>query len=55
MDDDEEVYECDKFEDCSTCKFRREPWLFCEDDCEVGESYEEEDQEEVDSCFKGRL
>lgn len=29
-----------KFEDCETCKFKSKPHLYCEDDCDFGESYE---------------
>lgn len=46
---------CEKFDDCETCKFRMRPWLFCEDDCDVGESYEPDDIDEVDKNFRGRI
>ncbi len=55
MWEDDDSYECDKFDDCRTCKFRTVAHLYCEDDCDYGESYEEEDQDEVDKHFKGRL
>lgn len=50
---EEEEYEL-KFEDCASCKWRCKPWLFCEDACDVGESYEEDDYDEVDKYFRGR-
>lgn len=54
-EDDEEPVECDKFEDCKFCKHRFLPELYCEDACDVGESFEEEDQDEVDKYFQGRI
>lgn len=49
---DDDLFECDKFEDCNACRNR-----FLEevcDDCDVGEEFEEEDLDEVDKHFRGR-
>lgn len=53
MEDEEEIFESDKFDECWSCKFR-----FCEatcDDCDYGENFEAEDPDEVDKEFKGYL
>lgn len=53
MDEDEDKFECDKFNDCRFCKNR----FFektCED-CDYGEEFEEEDIDEVDKYFNGRI
>jgi hypothetical protein len=51
-EDEEECFQCDKFEDCGLCKNRfDEPTC---DDCDVGENFEEEDYDEVDKYFQGR-
>lgn len=55
MDDDLEPVECDKFDDCKNCKWRFQPELYCEDDCDYGEMFEEEDPDEVDKYFQGRV
>lgn len=52
MDEEDDIFECDKFEDCGMCKNRFEEDM-CED-CDVGENFEEEDYDEVDKYFKGR-
>lgn len=44
-----------KFDDCLTCKFRFKPWLYCETECDMGESYEPDDIDEVDKDFRGRI
>lgn len=41
-----------KFEDCKSCKFRNRPRV-CSD-CEVGENFEEEEPEGLDSIFRER-
>jgi hypothetical protein len=51
--DDEDILPSDKFEDCETCKHKFCEWI-CDDECDVGESYEPEDIEEVDAHFQGR-
>lgn len=49
-DDEEEVFICDKFDDCRFCRNRFEEDI-C-DDCDVGENFEEEDYDEVDKYFR---
>lgn len=53
MDEDEDIFVSDKFEDCVECKHRFE----CEECeiCDYGENFEPEDIEEVDACFQGRI
>jgi hypothetical protein len=51
-DDDDEIFECDKFDECGLCR-NRFTLETCED-CDVGEFFEEEDYDEVDKHFKGR-
>lgn len=48
--DDEEPWECDKFDECFRCK-NRFTFKICEYDCDVGESFEEIDPDEVDKDF----
>lgn len=48
-DDSEEIWESDKFDECWSCKNR-----FCElicNSCDYGESFEEDDPDEVDKDF----
>lgn len=52
-DEEEDFFECDKFNDCRFCKHRFEE-LTCED-CDIGEHFEEEDIDEVDKYFQGRM
>jgi hypothetical protein len=51
MDDEDEIFECSKFDDCGLCKNRFKARI-C-NDCDVGEHFEEEDYDEVDKYFKG--
>lgn len=53
MKEDDDIFECDKFDDCRFCKHRFKA-LVC-DDCNFGEEFEEEDYDEVDKYFKGRI
>jgi hypothetical protein len=53
MYDEDDNFECDKFEDCRLCRNRFKE-MICSD-CDVGEEFEEEDQDEVDKFFRGRL
>lgn len=48
-----EFFLCDKFDDCESCKNKFEEDI-C-DDCDCGENFEEEDYDEVDRHFKGRV
>ena len=52
-EDDDDKFECDKFEDCSTCRnrFREKVCVTCY----AGEEFEEEDIDEVDKYFQGRF
>lgn len=50
---DDEIFESDKFDDCETCK-NRFTMKICID-CDYGESFEEEDIDEVDKYFNGRI
>jgi hypothetical protein len=53
MKEDDDTFECDKFDDCRFCRHRFAE-IICED-CDVGENFEEEDYDEVDKYFKGRI
>ena len=51
--EDDEIFECDKFDDCGECKLR-----FKEAVCRLcfsGEDFEPDDMEEVDAHFMGRI
>lgn len=52
-DDEEEIFESNKFDDCSSCK-NRFKFHICMD-CRYGEDFEEEDLDEVDKYFDGRI
>lgn len=48
-EDDEDIWESDKFDECWSCKHR-----FCLKtclDCDYGENFEENDPDEVDKDF----
>jgi len=49
FDDDDEIFESDKFDDCAACKHRFCEWI-CKR-CDMGEEFEEEDLEELDELF----
>lgn len=51
LDDDEDELEF-KFEDCRFCKFRNKPRVCA--DCEVGENFEEDEPEGIDSLIRER-
>lgn len=46
-DDDEDLWESEKFDECYKCK-NRFNFNICEYDCDVGESFEEEDDDGLD-------
>lgn len=48
-DDDEEFWECDKFDECGLCRNRFDESI-C-DDCDYGENFEDNDPDEVDKDF----
>jgi len=48
-DEEEEIFESDKFDECWQCRHRFEESI-C-NDCDYGESFEEEDPDEVDKDF----
>jgi hypothetical protein len=53
MSNFEDEFECDKFDECGGCKNRFKERI-C-NSCGVGEDFEEEDMEEVDAHFGGRI
>lgn len=50
---EDDLFECDKFEDCAACKNKYKETV-C-DSCDFGEEFEEQDLDEVDKYFKGRI
>lgn len=52
-DEDEDIFECSKFDECGSCKHRYIETT-C-DDCGYGEEFELEDYDEVDKHFQGRI
>lgn len=52
-DEEEELFECDKFDECGGCKNRFTEFVCM--NCDVGEYFEEEDYDEVDKHFNGRI
>lgn len=52
-DDDEDKFVSNKFDDCKSCK-NRFNFSICRD-CGYGEDFEEEDIDEVDKFFDGRI
>lgn len=52
-DDDEDIFVSVKFDDCRECRNRFAETI-C-NGCEMGEEFEEEDYDELDKHFMGRL
>jgi hypothetical protein len=52
-EDDNEIFESDKFDDCKDCR-NRFRMNIC-NGCGFGEDFEEEDYDEVDKHFNGRV
>lgn len=49
-EDEEDRFESSKFDECWRCK-NRFNYQICERECDMGESFEEEDPDEVDKDF----
>lgn len=52
-EEDEDAFVSNKFEDCRECRNRFSE-IVC-NGCDVGEEFEEEDYDELDKHFRGRL